>query len=142
MIRQSPSPITADWTVNQVIGSYPSTLPVFGRYRIDRCCGGLKSLRDVATAHRLPLAQLLADLQAATLPPAIVLDVRPDIRAGREPFQRIMATVNRLAENQALVLLNDFEPVPLYAVLAGQGFDHQTERTADGGWKITFSRRG
>jgi iron-sulfur cluster repair protein YtfE (RIC family) len=61
-------PITADWTVNAVVGVYPTSLPVFGRYGIDSCCGGLKTLREVAEAHHLTLDRLLADLVAVTTP--------------------------------------------------------------------------
>ena len=57
--------ITADWTINEVVGVYPTTLPIFGRYGIDSCCGGLKSLAEVAVAHRLRLDQLLGDLRQA-----------------------------------------------------------------------------
>jgi iron-sulfur cluster repair protein YtfE (RIC family) len=67
--------ITADWTVNAVVGTYPTSLPVFGRYGIDSCCGGLKTLREVAEAHHLPLDRLLADLVHPTTRAPLVLDV-------------------------------------------------------------------
>jgi iron-sulfur cluster repair protein YtfE (RIC family) len=69
------SRITADWTVNAVVGTYPTSLPVFGRYGIDSCCGGLKTLREVSEAHHLPLDRLLADLVHATTRAPLVLDV-------------------------------------------------------------------
>jgi uncharacterized protein (DUF2249 family) len=71
---------------------------------------------------------------------ALVVDVREDIAAGREPFGKIMAAVKSLAPAQPLVLVNSFEPVPLYAVLEQKGFAHQTERAADGAWRVTFTR--
>jgi uncharacterized protein (DUF2249 family) len=70
----------------------------------------------------------------------LVLDVREDIAAGREPFGKIMAAVKSLAPAQPLVLVNSFEPVPLYGVLEQQGFAHQAERAADGAWRVTFTR--
>jgi len=70
----------------------------------------------------------------------LVLDVREDIAEGREPFQKIMAAVKSLSPAQPLVLVNSFEPVPLYGVLEQQGFAHQAERAADGAWRITFTR--
>ncbi len=70
----------------------------------------------------------------------LIVDVREDIRAGREPFGRIMAAVASLRGGQALTLINSFEPVPLYEVLAGQGFEHETQRTAEGDWQIRFYR--
>lgn len=69
------------------------------------------------------------------------LDVRDDIRAGREPFQRIMATVKALAADEALALRAPFEPVPLYAVLGVAGFQHWTERLAVDDWRVWFHRR-
>lgn len=132
--------LTADWTVNDVAAAFPATLRVFGRYGVDSCCGGLKSLRTVADAHGFVLDQLLLDLESAIAPEPLVLDVRPDIRAGREPFATIMATVQSLGADQDLVLLNDFEPVPLYSVMKSKGFAHQTEQQPDGAWKVVFSR--
>lgn len=69
---------------------------------------------------------------------AVTLDVREDIRAGREPFGRIMAAVDSLASGQPLVLINVFEPTPLYGVLGQRGFEHETERTPEGDWRIVF----
>jgi uncharacterized protein (DUF2249 family) len=68
------------------------------------------------------------------------LDVREDIATGREPFSKIMAAVASLAPGQALVLVNSFEPAPLYDVLGQQGFSHRTERRDDGAWQVTFTR--
>ena len=71
----------------------------------------------------------------------LTLDVRPDIRAGHEPFQRIMEAVSQLNPGQDLIIVNDFEPVPLYQVLEARGYAHQTTRLADGGWQVTFHDR-
>lgn len=72
----------------------------------------------------------------------VTVDVRDDIRAGREPFPRIMAAVSSLREGQALELINVFEPVPLYEVMRQRGFRHRTERTPEGDWRVVFSRDG
>ena len=58
------------------------------------------------------------------------VDVRDDIRRGHEPFARIMAAVNDLDADAALVLRAPFEPVPLYDVLGKRGLAHWTERRA------------
>jgi uncharacterized protein (DUF2249 family) len=70
----------------------------------------------------------------------ITLDMREDIRAGREPFSKIMAAVARLTEDQSLRLIAPFEPKPLYAVLANQGFCHESKAVADGSWEVLFGR--
>lgn len=69
------------------------------------------------------------------------LDVRPDLERGDEPFARIMETAALVGSGGQLVLIAPFEPVPLYAVLQGQGFAHQTERRAADEWVITFTRQ-
>jgi uncharacterized protein (DUF2249 family) len=68
------------------------------------------------------------------------LDVRPDLREGREPFSRIMAARGELAGDGVLKLRAIFEPAPLYAVFAKQGFRHWTERRADDDWVVWFYR--
>jgi uncharacterized protein (DUF2249 family) len=68
------------------------------------------------------------------------LDVREDIRGGREPFQRIMAAAKRLDPGQVLVLRAPFEPIPLYDVLGRRGLSHWTERRAPDDWRVWFYR--
>jgi uncharacterized protein (DUF2249 family) len=68
------------------------------------------------------------------------LDVREDLRTGREPFARIMATVKALAGDEVLELRAPFEPVPLYDVLGRRGFAHGTERRAPDDWWVWFYR--
>lgn len=69
----------------------------------------------------------------------VKLDVREEIRNGREPFGKIMQTVARLKESEQLLLIAPFEPAPLYAVLAQQGFSHQTKATASGDFEVLFT---
>lgn len=73
-------------------------------------------------------------------PETITVDVREDIRNGAEPFARIMAAADALTDGQSLVLIAPFEPIPLYAVLANQGFAHQASRVGPGDWEIRFCR--
>ena len=70
----------------------------------------------------------------------MTVDVREDIRQGREPFEKIMAAVDRLEPDETLLLINSFEPRPLYRVMVRNGFTHWAEQTADGDWKIYFRR--
>jgi TusA-related sulfurtransferase len=68
----------------------------------------------------------------------VELDVRPILRAGGEPFQKIMETVAGIAPGQGLRLFATFKPVPLFSVLGGKGFSHE-ERQLDGGdWEVLF----
>ena len=70
----------------------------------------------------------------------VTLDVREDVRAGREPFARIMETIARLKGGERLRLLAPFEPVPLFRLLARQGFSHEAWATVSGDWEVLFSR--
>jgi uncharacterized protein (DUF2249 family) len=69
------------------------------------------------------------------------LDVREDIRRGREPFSRIMQTVAQLGQDESLLLVAPFEPKPLFAVLAQQGFAPHPKPLASGDWEVLFSRK-
>jgi uncharacterized protein (DUF2249 family) len=66
------------------------------------------------------------------------LDVRDDLRQGREPFSRIMAARRALAPGEVLRLRAIFEPAPLYQVMAKQGLARWTERLAADDWRVWF----
>lgn len=66
------------------------------------------------------------------------LDVREALRRGEEPFRQIMAAKSALGEQDVLRLRAIFEPVPLYAVMAKQGYAHWTEQLADDDWRVWF----
>ncbi|MBI3853962.1 MAG: DUF2249 domain-containing protein [Verrucomicrobia bacterium] len=70
----------------------------------------------------------------------VSLDVREDIAQGREPFSKIMQTVARLKDGEKLLLIAPFEPVPLFGVLARQGFSHEAKPSNSGDWEVLFSR--
>jgi len=67
----------------------------------------------------------------------MVLDVRPEVTSGKDPFTSIMKAIGNLKDGQGLHLINLFEPVPLYTVMKMKGFEHSTE-CIDGVWHIYF----
>jgi uncharacterized protein (DUF2249 family) len=69
----------------------------------------------------------------------VTLDVREDIRNGREPFGKIMQTVAGLKDDEQLRLIAPFEPAPLYAVLAQRGYAHQSKPTPEGDFEVLFT---
>ncbi|GBD24104.1 hypothetical protein HRbin29_01777 [bacterium HR29] len=71
----------------------------------------------------------------------VTLDVREDLRQGREPFPRIMAAVRNLGPDEGLELYATFEPRPLYGVMAELGFDAAAEPLPEGDWRVRFVRR-
>lgn len=77
-----------------------------------------------------------------TTPPdqIVDVDVRDDLRAGREPLRQILDAVKALPQDSIFRLRAIFEPVPLYAVLGRQGFGHFTERLAADDWRVWFFR--
>jgi uncharacterized protein (DUF2249 family) len=70
-----------------------------------------------------------------------VLDVRPELEQGGEPFVRIMEAASAIRPGETLVIGAPFEPVPLYAVLEARGFVHETEKVAADEWVVCFTRR-
>ena len=114
-------------------GSAPFGLLVLQRFGIDACCGGSLTLAQAAASAGVPVETLLLGAGARRgaaadmRPPAldrlsetarVYLDVREDLREGREPFARIMAAVDALRARRRAGLAAPFEPVPLYRVLA------------------------
>lgn len=72
--------------------------------------------------------------------PVVELDVRDDLRNGREPFSRIMAVVGELGGKQVLHLRAIFEPVPLFKALGKRGFHHESAAHAPDDWSVWFWR--
>lgn len=74
-------------------------------------------------------------------PVAVALDVRPMLARGEEPFHAIMTAAAAVPVGQALRLRAGFEPLPLYDVLAGRGFSHQSRQLGPADWETIFLRR-
>lgn len=77
-----------------------------------------------------------------TTAPIVELDVREDLRSGREPFSRIMSAVSDLHDDDVLHLRATFEPVPLFAVLGKRGFLVESKANAPDDWSVWFWRPG
>lgn len=61
--------ITKDMIVREVADQYPQTINVFGKHRVDFCCGGSHSIEQTAQARGCrDLDALLADLNRAIEP--------------------------------------------------------------------------
>ena len=71
---------------------------------------------------------------------ATVLDVRPVLEQGGEPFVQIMEAAEPVPAGRSLVLIAPFEPVPLYGALGARGFSHATQRVTAGEWVVRFTR--
>jgi uncharacterized protein (DUF2249 family) len=74
--------------------------------------------------------------------PVTVLDVRPLLAQGVEPFDAIMEAVSALPPGGSLELVAPFEPRPLYQVLARHGFAHATTQRGPAEWVVRFRQTG
>lgn len=68
----------------------------------------------------------------------VEVDVRDDLRNGKEPFSRIMAARREVPPGGALRVRAIFEPVPLYAVMEKQGLAHHAEQLGPEDWSVWF----
>ena len=57
-----------------------------------------------------------------------------------EPFEDIVAALDELDEGESLLLVNSFEPVPLYDVIEARGFQHETANPSPDEWHVTITR--
>lgn len=101
---------------------------------------GISSDSPAPIAAGPPRQQGEGPLVHPALANVIEIDVRDDLRSGREPFSRIMSTVNSLDVNDVLHLRTIFEPVPLFAVLGKRGFAHESRAHAPDDWSMWFWR--
>jgi uncharacterized protein (DUF2249 family) len=72
---------------------------------------------------------------------ARVVDARPTLAAGGQPFAEIMEAASQVADGEVLVVYAPFEPVPLEGVLGQHGFSHVAERLEGDDWRVTFTRQ-
>jgi len=61
------------------------------------------------------------------------LDVR---EIDGEPFGEITAELEALPDDETLLLINSFEPEPLYQVLEERGFRHETTSDGSEAWYV------
>lgn len=64
-------------------------------------------------------------------------DVTLDVRdLDGEPFGHIMAALDDLATDETLLLVNSFEPEPLYSVLEQRGFRYESTEAGPDEWHV------
>jgi uncharacterized protein (DUF2249 family) len=91
-----------------------------------------------SAAPRLERQPAPPELRAVPEAAIVELDVREDLRNGKEPFSRIMAARREVPPGGALRIRAIFEPVPLYTVMEKQGFAHHTEQLGPEDWSVWF----
>lgn len=71
---------------------------------------------------------------------ARVVDARPIIAAGGEPFSAIMEAASSTGDDEVVVVYAPFKPIPLGGVLREQGFEHVAEQIDENTWRARFGR--
>ncbi len=71
---------------------------------------------------------------------AHVVDARPILDGGDEPFDAIMDAAEQVGDDQILVVWAPFEPIPLEGVLTEQGFSFAADEVSPGNWRVVFSK--
>ncbi len=62
----------------------------------------------------------------------VTLDVRPILAGGVDPFDEIMKTLKTMNDDQTLLIINTFEPIPILNILKKRGYEYETERPEAG----------
>jgi len=62
----------------------------------------------------------------------VEFDVRPSLAGGVDPFEAIMGKLKEMNDDQTLLIINTFEPVPLLNILKTKGYEYEVERPVDG----------
>jgi TusA-related sulfurtransferase len=62
----------------------------------------------------------------------VKLDARPILSGGVDPFDEIMKTLKSMKDDQTLLIINTFEPIPILNILKKRGYEYETERPEPG----------
>jgi uncharacterized protein (DUF2249 family) len=74
---------------------------------------------------------------------AIPADETLDVRTiDGEPFEQIMESLESLGQDESLLLINSFEPEPLYNVLEQRGYEYDTEQKVANEWHVEIQPAG
>ncbi len=68
----------------------------------------------------------------------ITLDVRPIMEEGKDPFGYINKVAKQIKPEQILLIINDFEPIPLIDFLVGKNFIHWMKQDEEGNYLTYF----
>ncbi len=104
----------------------------------------LKSLEKIGFEVEYIQAVDEKNLELHIMPPdfsdkeIITLDVRPIIAEGKDPFGYINKAAKQIESNQILLIINDFEPIPLIEYLIDKSFVHWMKQDKDGNYLTYF----
>jgi len=84
----------------------------------------------------------ITNLTAMKKEKIMTLDVRPILETGTDPYHAIMDTLKTMNDNESLLIINTFEPVPLLNKLKTQGYEYEVERGGDGTVQTYLTKTG
>jgi len=95
---------------------------------------------EVAMARSRPMIFADADQAAPRDPPTAVrhLDARPIFDDGHEPLPAILALIETMGPEEALVVEAPFHPAPLRRLLRRRGYRSRAETLAPNHWRCSF----
>jgi uncharacterized protein (DUF2249 family) len=126
-------------TVSQAAG-IAGMEPAFLTQRLNEAAGISAPRRPQPAAHAGEIVGAVADPAIDGAPVAAEIDVRPLMARGEEPFKAIMTAAQTVPAGSTLRLIAGFEPLPLYDVLAKQGFVHRAHQVEADAWEVRFYR--
>lgn len=72
--------------------------------------------------------------------PSLNADRTLDVREIEgEPFAAIMTELDALGDGDSLLLINSFEPKPLFEVLSRRGFDYDSTEVGADEWHVEIT---
>ncbi len=89
---------------------------------------------EVEYPHGAPAPNELQNKTTVTMNKTnlITLDARPILEGGIDPFEEIMKTLKGMRDDQTLLVINTFEPLPLLNLLKKKGYEYLVERPETG----------
>ncbi len=104
----------------------------------------LKALQDAGLKVEFVSDSAENDMAQHMMPPdfsdkkVVTLDVRPIINEGKDPFGYINKTAKNIKPEQILLIINDFEPIPLIEYLTDKNFVHWMTQDEEGNYLTYF----
>jgi uncharacterized protein (DUF2249 family) len=90
---------------------------------------------ELTTSENTSTSEVTVDADKITL-----LDVRPTINAGNDPFGEIMGALKNLKEDEILEIINVFEPTPLIQIMEEKGYESWTKRNSKDEYHTFFRK--
>jgi uncharacterized protein (DUF2249 family) len=104
----------------------------------------LKALENIGFEVDYIDADTANKKQTNSIPPdfsnkeIVTLDVRPIIAEGKDPFGHINKVAKKIKPQQVLLIINDFEPIPLVEFLVSKNFIHWLTQDDEGNYLTYF----